>query len=291
MYICMPGIVFDSPRAQIVKTHVLRGSAPTCSFRTPIKPSESAVIPLALQGPKNAKSTSIAPRSAPVALADRRDDTQRQTGGGLGSARGGAERRCVAGAFGGGKNRKLTSNEPRSAREVLDGSRECREGAGGGAKRRRAFTSSVDAFKYSSRYLSALRSHPHRARRPGDMSKVLFNISLTVNDPKSSITTSHMLGSNRISSGEQGLCLASLAPALLVLSLRFVAPSSDEYLYRRPPSEGLTPSHPRGVLDFATLPELPVPPATPSFRVSTDFNTLGADVHYNEIAFDVTELE
>ncbi|KAI5885300.1 uncharacterized protein SCHCODRAFT_02673518 [Schizophyllum commune H4-8] len=70
-------------RALLQSESALR-SAPTCSFRTPIKLSEPAVIPLALQGPKHAKSTSIAPRSAPVALADRRDDTRRQTEEGWG---------------------------------------------------------------------------------------------------------------------------------------------------------------------------------------------------------------
>ncbi|KAL1657957.1 hypothetical protein GGF50DRAFT_121313 [Schizophyllum commune] len=55
-------------------------------------PSGSAVFPrilIALKGRKNAKSTSTAPRSAPVALADRRDDVWGRTGGSE-SARGAA---------------------------------------------------------------------------------------------------------------------------------------------------------------------------------------------------------
>ncbi|KAI3998355.1 hypothetical protein K525DRAFT_174587, partial [Schizophyllum commune Loenen D] len=46
-------------------------------------------ILVALKGRKNAKSTSTAPRSAPVALADRCDDVWGRTGG-SGLARGAA---------------------------------------------------------------------------------------------------------------------------------------------------------------------------------------------------------
>ncbi|KAI5885299.1 uncharacterized protein SCHCODRAFT_02124796 [Schizophyllum commune H4-8] len=55
------------------------------------------------------------------------------------------------------------------------------------------------------------------------------------------------------------------------------APLGDEYMYRRPPSEVL--------YCRATLPALL---ATPSFRISTDFNTsraLGADAHVSGSTF------
>ncbi|KAL1750043.1 hypothetical protein FB107DRAFT_280020 [Schizophyllum commune] len=59
-------------------------SASTWSYRAPNTPSGSAVFPrilIALRGRKNAKSTSTARRSAPVALADRCDDVWGRTGG------------------------------------------------------------------------------------------------------------------------------------------------------------------------------------------------------------------
>ncbi|KAL1759968.1 hypothetical protein FB107DRAFT_270690 [Schizophyllum commune] len=54
--------------------------ASTWSYRAPNTPSDSAVFPrimIALKGRENAKSTSTAPRSAPVALVDRRDGAWR----------------------------------------------------------------------------------------------------------------------------------------------------------------------------------------------------------------------
>ncbi|KAL1697755.1 hypothetical protein EV121DRAFT_298029 [Schizophyllum commune] len=101
-----------------------------------------------------------------------------------------------------------------------------------------------------------------------------------------------MLGSNRSSSGEQGISFAPFAFACPVFPLHLPPPLGDEYTYRRPPSQGPSPSPspPPSALDCATLLVLTLsplfepaaPPATPSILVSNNFNTprgLGADAH------------
>ncbi|KAL1724636.1 hypothetical protein EV714DRAFT_278451 [Schizophyllum commune] len=103
-----------------------------------------------------------------------------------------------------------------------------------------------------------------------------------------------MLGSNRSSSGEQGISFAPFAFACPVFPSRLPPPLGDVYAYRRPPSEdpspSPSPSPPPSALDCATLLvltfsplfELTAPPATPSILVSNNFNTprgLGADAH------------
>ncbi|KAL1749762.1 hypothetical protein FB107DRAFT_280348 [Schizophyllum commune] len=103
-----------------------------------------------------------------------------------------------------------------------------------------------------------------------------------------------MLGSNRSSSGEQGISIAPFAFACPVFPLRRPTPLGDEYTYRRPPSEdpSSSPSPPPSALDCATLLvltfspllELAAPPATPSILVSTSLNIsqpLGADITHS----------
>ncbi|KAL1717808.1 hypothetical protein EV715DRAFT_291934 [Schizophyllum commune] len=151
-------------------------------------------------------------------------------------ARGGAERRCVGGALDGENNRKSTSNAPRSAREVLVDMRDCR--GGGGAARR-------------ARLLVLPRTTSVSCARTAQASRMTASTisNLTISEANGSL------------SGEQGIhhlplaaALPSLSPSLpfrhyLMLSLRLPPPSGDEYMYRRPPSEGLSPSHPRGAPD------------------------------------------
>ncbi|KAL1657802.1 hypothetical protein GGF50DRAFT_121478 [Schizophyllum commune] len=64
-----------------------------------------------------------------------------------------------------------------------------------------------------------------------------------------------MLGSNRSSSGEQGISFAPFAFACPVFPLRLPPPLGDEYTYRRPPSEdpSPSPSPPPSALDCAML--------------------------------------
>ncbi|KAL1726311.1 hypothetical protein EV714DRAFT_239437 [Schizophyllum commune] len=221
-----------------------------------------------------------------------------------------------AGASLGGKIRKLTPNALRSAREVLDDSNECWGEAGGGAKRRhvsrrfegrkiRKSTSNAprltaDASKYFSHDLRVRRSHPLALYPSGELGEAFLRPSRRAQgqsqrtsqgllSSSSSRTTSNMLGSDRSSSGEQGIPFAPFAFAYPVFPLRLPAPLGDEYTYRRPPSEDPCRSPPPSdldcatllVLNFVTISEVPARPATPSILVSNN-NTprgLGADAH------------
>ncbi|KAL1707823.1 hypothetical protein EV121DRAFT_268251 [Schizophyllum commune] len=209
-------------------------------------------------GRKNAKSASTAPRSAPVALADRRDDVWGRTGGsGLArvAARSAAALQCCKGR----KIGKSTSNALRSAREVLVDGRDCRGVGRGGAQRRHGrrrharLACLLDAFSARSRPISA-----HVPR--------IAMLILLKDDLGHARKQQIFVGRARAIS----ICIAVRRARILLL--RFPCSLTVATLL---------------VLKFATLFELPVPPATPSILVSTNFNTprgRGADAHSLTVA-------
>ncbi|KAL1753573.1 hypothetical protein FB107DRAFT_276651 [Schizophyllum commune] len=242
---------------------------------------------------RNARLTPIVPRSAPVPLGDRCDTSPWWAGG---EERRGAPLRY---AFGRANNlqmdvkcAKVRAGSPRQWSR-LSGRGEGRRAAPPGA------SSSCEACLISSRRLAVLLARfrrpeiahpscctPWKARQTrlyllpslleafSARSQPLSAHFHGLRRSSSSRTTSNMLGSNRSSSGEQGIPFAPFAFACPVFPLRLPPPLGDEYTYRRPPSKVY-------ISDSATLFEPPAPLATPSILVSTAFNisqALGAEI-------------
>ncbi|KAL1657565.1 hypothetical protein GGF50DRAFT_121752 [Schizophyllum commune] len=200
------------------------------------------------------------------------------------AGRRGAERRCVGSALDGGKNRKSTSNAPRSAPELLADRRDtqCRRGGGGrrgdsGAERRcsRLLT---DASKYFSRDLRVLRSHPLTVYPSRKLDEDASTSSLASSSRSRSISTHprristlislkadlEHLQSNGSSSGEQGSFSFARGPSPLHSLRPFIRPRSAPPFARTSPLQSQL---------RAPLQASPPPPATPSILVSNHYNS------------------
>ncbi|KAL1674343.1 hypothetical protein EV122DRAFT_254597 [Schizophyllum commune] len=146
-------LIVELRSSRVVEPHVPRGlsgseeacsSASTCTYRVPNKPSVCGA-PSALDDGKDRKSTSNALRLAPSPSPTAATPTEVFGGGGRRESSGAPSERQYGtmaaskhflGRFRRRKNCELTSNAPRSAREVLVYMRDCR--GGGGAARRGA---------------------------------------------------------------------------------------------------------------------------------------------------------